>query len=246
MSVFWVLFLGTALGCQLPDCWRFCCIPGVRLFCRACAALYCLEALRIIFARSSWTMLYTHVRTPPPHTTTHHHPQGSTRLHSFVDLTLVLQWLPWKAVANTTAPRGGGECDAPGNAPSLTVPVLAAASDEALDSATLSFFVQHSMEVKKKEEEAEKKEEEAKRRKQEQRRRRQRRQELKPEFLALLDILEERRSAQQESRIHALIEILDRGKAEAAAASSSSQPGRRKRKNGRKRRTRRSLLSCSS
>ena len=54
----------------------------------------------------------------------------------------------------------------------------------------------------------------------------------------LLDIPAERRSAQQKSRIHLLIEILDQGEAGAAAASSSSQPGRRKRKKRRKRRGR--------
>ena len=107
------------------------------------------------------------------------------------------------------------------------------------------FLVQRALEVKKKEEEAEKKEEEAKKRKLEERRRRQRPQALRQEFLALLDIPAERRSAQQVFRIDALIEILDWGAAEAAAASSSSQPERKKRKK-RRRRARRSLLSCSS
>ena len=55
------------------------------------------------------------------------------------------------------------------------------------------------------------------------------------EARVFLNIPAERRSAQQKSRIHVLIEILDRGEAEAAAASSSSQPGRRKRKRRRRR-----------
>ena len=64
---FWVLFLGTALGCHLSDCWRFCCISGARLFCGACAALCCLAALRIIrctVIMDGYTpVLYTRVRT---------------------------------------------------------------------------------------------------------------------------------------------------------------------------------------
>ena len=122
--------------------------------------------------------------------------------------------------------------------------VLAAASDEAVDSATLSFLVQRALEVK--EEEAEKKEEEAKLRKLEERKRRQRREALAQEFLALLYIPAERRSAQQESRIHALLALMDRSDAEAAAASSSSQPGRRKKKKRRKRTRRARFRSCSS
>ena len=82
--------------------------------------------------------------------------------------------------ASRRAPRG----DAPPltvDAPPLTVPVFAAVPDGAVDSAV------------KKKEEAEKKEEEAKKRKLEERRRRQ---ELTQKFLELLDIPEERRSAQ--------------------------------------------------
>ena len=99
------------------------------------------------------------------------------------------------------------------DAPPLRVPVLAAASEEAVDFATLSFLVQRVLEVKKNEEEAEKKEEAA---------------------MALLDIPAESRSAQQVSKISALVEILDRDGAEAAAASSSSHLGRRKRMRRRK------------
>ena len=70
-----------------------------------------------------------------------------------------------------------------GDAPSLAMPVLAAESDEATDSATVSFLVQRALEVKKKEEEAKSGSW-----------RSGRRHALKQEFVALLDILEERRS----------------------------------------------------
>ena len=106
-----------------------------------------------------------------------------------------------------------------GDTPPLAMLVLAAAPDEALDSATLTFLVQHALEAKMKRRRR-RIEEEAKLRS---RRRRQRRQPLAQEFRALQGIPAERRSAQV-SRINALIKL---DEAEAAAASSSSQPGRR-------------------
>ena len=126
-----------------------------------------------------------------------------------------------------------------GDAPPLTVPVLAAAADEAVDSATLSFLVQRALEVNKKEEEAEKKEEEAKKRKREELRRRQRRQELKREFLDLVD-LPSPLTPLQHARMQELADILE--SEEHPAASSGA---RRKRKKRRRKRTRRSRPSGS-
>ena len=133
--------------------------------------------------------------------------------------------------------------------PTLGLPLLAGASGEVVDASAPAFLTRAVLEEKRKDEV----EKAAKVKVKEEQSKRQRRQALRQELVALLD--PPVRSAQLESRINAILEILW-GDAEAAAASSSSQPGRRKGKKKRRRRTRRtsarlwtcsgSLFSCSS
>ena len=127
--------------------------------------------------------------------------------------------------------------------------LLAGASGEVVDDSTLAFLTRAVLEEKKAVVVKA-----AKEKVKEERRELQRRQALRQELVALLDLPEQRRSAQQESRINDVLQLVR--DAEAAAASSSSQPGRRKRKKRRKRTTRRTssrlstcsgfLFSCSS